>query len=134
MAHRFIVGENSIDWQFVVREDQHPSGQHGRRYIAPVNNEVELLMPSRPVENREIVLQLSDDECPTLSVVLYDPVQHPLLFPYRTNACNVYCTTGRRRRRRRQGPDAFHWMVRTERLQFYQYWRIQHLRTRKAPF
>ncbi|XP_050675973.1 uncharacterized protein LOC126972914 [Leptidea sinapis] len=70
------------DYRLVMHPDRTPSGEHERRYNAPLINEVAALVTGEQFAFRDIVLQARDD---TLTRVpdthkFYDALQYPIIF------------------------------------------------------
>ncbi|GBP26994.1 hypothetical protein EVAR_95780_1 [Eumeta japonica] len=70
------------DYRLVMHPDRTPSGEHERRYNAPLINEVAAMVTGEQFASRDIVLQARDD---TLTRVpdthkFYDALQYPIIF------------------------------------------------------
>ena len=78
--------------QVVINEERRPPGDHARRFNAPINDEIGILMPNELTHNRDIVLQYRNGQLQHVSELhrSYDALQYPLLFPHGTDGYNIY--------------------------------------------
>lgn len=72
----------SDDHKIVIRADRRPVGEHERRFNAPLNNEVAVVIVGDEFQSRDIVLRRRNN---TLQRVYethrsYDALQYPILF------------------------------------------------------
>lgn len=71
------------DHQIVIRPDKTPAGEHARRFNAPTNDEVAIIMVGEQFATRDIVLQRRNDQLQRVCEThrCYDALQYPILFP-----------------------------------------------------
>ena len=71
----------------VIYEEKRPRTEHARCFNRPVSDEIGILMPNAPTNNRDIVLHYRNGHLDQVSELhrAYDALQYPLLFPYGTD-------------------------------------------------
>ena len=76
----------------VIYEEKRPRTEHARRFNRPVSDEIGILMPNTPTNNRNIVLHYRNGHLDQVSELhrAYDALQYPLLFPYGTDGYHIY--------------------------------------------
>ncbi|XP_034044527.1 uncharacterized protein LOC117526576 [Thalassophryne amazonica] len=83
-SFKFALEQMQIpDHKVVIKADRRPAGEHARRFNAPVNNEVAILMVGEEHGKRDIVLKQRDNILTTIKEThrSYDSLQYPLMFP-----------------------------------------------------
>ena len=68
----------------MISEKKRPSGEHERRYNAPVYNEVAILLVNAEHGKRDIVVQLRDETLKRIEEThrSYDALQYPIMLCY----------------------------------------------------
>ena len=66
----------------VIYEEKRPRTEHARHFNRPVSDEIGILMPNEPTNNRDIVLHYRNGHLDKVSELhrTYDALQYPLLF------------------------------------------------------
>ncbi len=83
-SFKYALGQMQMpNKKVVIKADRRPAGEHARRFNAPVNNEVAILMVGEEHGNRDIILQQRDNLLTTIKEThrSYDSLQYPLIFP-----------------------------------------------------
>ena len=72
----------SNDYKVVIRADLRPTGEHERRFNAPISNDVAIVMVGNDFEKRDIVLERQNNQLQRISEThrSYDALQYPLIF------------------------------------------------------
>ncbi|XP_050323146.1 uncharacterized protein LOC126754957 [Bactrocera neohumeralis] len=72
----------SDDHKIVIRADRRPIGEHERRFNAPINNEVVVVIVGDEFQSRDIVLRRRNNQLQRLCEThrSYDALQYPILF------------------------------------------------------
>lgn len=70
------------DHKVVIRADRRPIGEHERRFNAPTNNEVAIVIVGDEFESRDIVLRRRNNQLQRVCEThrSYDALQYPVLF------------------------------------------------------
>lgn len=73
---------NEPERKVVIRADKRPTGEHERRYNAPVTDEVAIILVNEEHERRDIVLQERSGQLHRIAEThrAYDALQYPLMF------------------------------------------------------
>ena len=76
VAKIFELQDVPSNVKIVINENKRPLGEHSRRYITPMNDEISILMPNDNVSNRDIVLHYRDGSLQRISELYrsYDPL------------------------------------------------------------
>ena len=93
-VHEFLEQSDNVhECQVMINEDQRPLGEHARQFNASISNDIGMLMPNQPINNRDIVLRHRDEKQVQQVSELhraYDAHQYPLLFSHGTDGYSIY--------------------------------------------
>ncbi|XP_017470385.1 PREDICTED: uncharacterized protein LOC108362062 [Rhagoletis zephyria] len=72
----------SDDHKIVIRADRRPIGEHERRFNAPLNNEIAIVIVGEEFQSRDIVLRRRNNQLQRVCEThrCYDALQYPILF------------------------------------------------------
>ena len=98
----------------VIYEEKRPRTEHARRFNRPVSDEIGILMPNAPTNNRDIVLHYRNGHLDQVSELhrAYDALQYPLLFPYGTDGYHIYLRRSSGKKVSQMDYYSFHIMIR----------------------
>lgn len=70
------------EFKIIIRADKKPSGEHEKRYNAPIIDETAVVMIGIECESRDIVIFKRDSSLKYISAThrSYDPLQYPIIF------------------------------------------------------
>ena len=109
------------EFKVVIRPDKKPSGEHERRFNAPVTDEVAVILVGEEHGSRDIVLSLRSGQLKRIAEThrAYDSLQYPLIFwggqdGYNFALRQVDPTTGQEKTKSVSCKDfyAYHFMIR----------------------
>ena len=109
----------------VIYEEKRPRTEHARRFNRPVSDEIGILMPNEPTNNRDIVLHYRNGHLDQVSELhrAYDALQYPLLFPYGTDGYHIYLRRSSGKKVSQMDYYSFHIMIRPNNY-LLQAWRL----------
>lgn len=114
-AHEHLLNNNTNEgWKVVIYEEKRPRTEHARRFNRPSSDEIGILMPNEPTDNRDIVLHYRDGHLDRVSELhrAYDALQYPLLFPYGTEGYHIYLRRRNGKKVSQMDYYSFHIMIR----------------------
>ena len=100
--------------EVVIYEEKRPRTEHARRFNRPSSDEIGILMPNEPTDNRDIILHYRDGHLDRVSELhrAYDALQYPLLFPYGTEGYHIYLRRRNGKKVSQMDYYSFHIMIR----------------------
>ena len=109
----FLSNATSEGWKVVIYEEKRPRTEHARRFNRPTSDEIGILMPNEPTNNRDIVLHYRGGQLDRVSELhrAYDALQYPLLFPYGTDGYHIYMRRSNGKKVSQMDYYSFHIMI-----------------------